>query len=96
MTDNTYRYFTPTGSDTFNAGWYLLDDDGLRQGNAFPLAAFAGADTIGTEGIMDIFTDDAGEPVDVSTALNKFFFITNLDYLDDFLGGADSISYEIA
>jgi hypothetical protein len=45
MTDNTFRYFTPTGSDTFDAGWYLLDDDGMRQGNV-PSAAFAGADTM--------------------------------------------------
>ena len=48
MTDNTYRYFTPTGSDTFDAGWYLLDDDGMRQGNV-PSEAFSGADSISYE-----------------------------------------------
>lgn len=49
MTDNTYRYFTPTGSDTFDAGWYLLDDDGMRQGNV-PSEAFSGADTMIIDG----------------------------------------------
>ena len=49
MTENTYRYFTPTGSDTFDAGWYLLDDDGMRQGNV-PSEAFSGADTMIIDG----------------------------------------------
>jgi hypothetical protein len=46
MTDNTFRYFTPTGTDTFGAGWYLFDDNGMRQGNAVPTTAFGGADTL--------------------------------------------------
>jgi hypothetical protein len=63
---------------------------------SLPLMKISFADPIGTEGIMDIFTDDAGEPIQVLTALNKYFFITDLDVLDDFMGGADSITYEIA
>jgi hypothetical protein len=27
--------------------------------------------------------------------LNKYFFITDLDYLDDFMGGADSIGFMV-
>ena len=245
MTDNTYRYFTPTGSDTFDAGWYLLDDDGMRQGNV-PSAAFAVADTmiidsntptsspltagadndeitggkgddkidlgvsdtdtdvviygiggqsakdggdnisnfnrgvdqfvfsldsnqagvsdvtdydsfldyitkgtatldddefrvqldlgkdadgktqieglffhfasstfysggraslplmkisfadpIDEDGITALFTDENGQLVDASQVLNNYFFITDLDYLDDFMGGADSITYDV-
>ena len=54
------------------------------------------ADPIDEAGITNIFTDENGQPVDASQVLNNYFFITNLDYLDDFMGGADSISYEIA
>jgi len=63
---------------------------------SLPLMKISFADPIETAGIMDIFTDDAGESVNASQVLNRYFFITDLDYLDDFMGGADSITYEIA
>jgi hypothetical protein len=53
------------------------------------------ADPIDEAGITDIFTDENGQPVDASQVLNKYLFITDLDYLDDFMGGADSITYDV-
>jgi hypothetical protein len=63
---------------------------------SLPLMKISFADPIDEAGITNIFTDENGQPVDASQVLNNYFFITNLDYLDDFMGGADSISYEIA
>ena len=63
---------------------------------SLPLMKISFADPIETAGIMDIFTDDAGESVNASQVLNRYYFITDLNYLDDFMGGADSITYEIA
>ena len=61
-----------------------------------PLMKIGFAEPIDEAGIMDIFTDENGQSIDGSQVLNKYFFITDLDYLDDFMGGADSITYEIA
>jgi hypothetical protein len=46
-------------------------------------------------GDADIFTDDHGRPVEPADVLNKNLVLTDLDYLDDFLGGPDAISYII-
>ena len=54
------------------------------------------AEAINEAGIIDIFTNENGQPVNTSQVLKRYFFITDLDYLDDFMGGADSITYEIA
>jgi hypothetical protein len=63
---------------------------------SLPLMKISFADPIDEDGIADIFTDENGQSVDASQVLNKYFFITDLDVLDDFMGGADSITYEIA
>ena len=47
------------------------------------------------DGDADIFTDDHGRPVEPADVLNKNLVLTDLDYLDDFLGGPDAISYII-
>lgn len=62
---------------------------------SLPLMKINFAEPIGTAGIMDIFTDEDGQQVDASQVLNKYFFITDLDYLDDFMGGANSIGYMV-
>ena len=53
------------------------------------------AEPVDTAGITDIFTDDHGPPVEPADVLNKNLVLTDLDYLDDFLGGPDAISYII-
>ncbi len=62
---------------------------------SLPLMKISFAEPIGTAGIMDIFTDEDGQQVNASQVLNKYFFITDLDYLDDFMGGADSIGFMV-
>jgi hypothetical protein len=39
--------------------------------------------------------DDHGRPVEKASVLNKNLTLIDLDYLDDFLGGSDAISYII-
>ena len=63
---------------------------------SLPLMKISFANPIDTADIQDIFTNDAGEPADMTLALNRYYFITDLEYLDDFMGDTDSISYEIA
>ena len=53
------------------------------------------AEPVDTAGITDIFTDDQGRPVEPVDVLNKNLVLTDLDYLGDFLGGPDAISYII-
>ncbi|MDA7635088.1 cadherin domain-containing protein, partial [Alphaproteobacteria bacterium] len=62
---------------------------------SLPLMKISFADPIDEAGITGIFTDENGQPVDASQVLNKYLFITDLDYLDDFMGGADSITYDV-
>ena len=63
---------------------------------SLPLMKIGFAEPINEAGIIDIFTNENGQPVNTSQVLKRYFFITDLDYLDDFMGGADSITYEIA
>ena len=53
------------------------------------------AEPLDTAGITDIFMDDHGRPVEKASVLNKNLALIDLDYLDDFLGGSDAISYII-
>jgi siroheme synthase (precorrin-2 oxidase/ferrochelatase) len=53
------------------------------------------AEPLDTAGITDIFMDDHGRPVEKASMLNKNLALIDLDYLDDFLGGSDAISYII-
>ena len=54
------------------------------------------AEPVDMAGITAILTDDAGQSVNPGQVLNPYLFMTDLDYLDDFLGGATSIDYSIA
>ncbi|MDA7634852.1 hypothetical protein N8755_02940 [Alphaproteobacteria bacterium] len=62
---------------------------------SLPLMQIRFAEPVDTAGITDIFTDDHGRPVEPADVLNKNLVLTDLDYLDDFLGGPDAISYII-
>ena len=60
-----------------------------------PLMQIRFAESVDTAGITDIFTDDHGQPVEPADVLNRNFALTDLDYLDDILGGSDNIGYII-
>ena len=62
---------------------------------SMPLMQIRFAEPVDTAGITDIFTDDHGQPVEPADVLNRNFALTDLDYLDDILGGSDNIGYII-
>ncbi|MDA7634851.1 hypothetical protein N8755_02935 [Alphaproteobacteria bacterium] len=62
---------------------------------SLPLMKISFADPIDAAGITNIFTDDTGQMVDVGDVLNRYYFITDLDILDDLMGGINSVGYNI-
>ena len=62
---------------------------------SLPLMKISFADPIDAAGITALFTDDTGQLMDVGDVLNRYYFITDLDVLDDVLGGINSIGYSI-
>jgi hypothetical protein len=62
---------------------------------SLPLMKISFADPIDAAGITAIFTDDTGQMVDVGDVLNRYYFITDLDILDDLMGGINSVGYNI-
>jgi hypothetical protein len=62
---------------------------------SLPLMKISFADPIDEDGITALFTDDTGQSVDVGDVLNRYYFITDLDILDELMGGINSIGYSI-
>ncbi len=62
---------------------------------SLPLVQIQFAEPVNEAGISDIFKDDNNRPVVLTDILDKNLVLTDLDYLDDILGGENAIDYII-
>lgn len=62
---------------------------------SLPLVQIQFAEPVNEAGISDIFKDDNNRPVDLTDIVDKNLVLTDLDYLDDILGGENAIDYII-
>jgi hypothetical protein len=62
---------------------------------SLPLVQIQFAEPVNEAGILDIFKDDNNWPVHMTDILDDNLVLTDLDYLDDILGGENAIGYII-